>query len=427
MPEIFYKHLQQQLEESFPRSFLSLDISSLERLVSPFQLKIPKYFFEKSEEFIRTIFRVSRERFYVEYTERKSTDQDIEILNFPSHYFSQLMAYDFHLNFETGEIKLIEINTNGAGYLFAALAQEAHNILNQKTLVFQSSHPLPTQHSHSSQSVPTNESGALQSLALENLRKSFEEEMDLCGVKRETQIGIIDEELTAQKMYVEFLMYEELFKSWGYSAKSYDVSELKYENGKVLSPEGTRLLYIYNRYCDFLLQKEVSQGLRNSYLNGRVALSPQPREYLLLADKQRMIDWNEDEFTKNLSEQDRSCLDSIVLKTSILNDSLREEAWSRRKHLFFKPQRSFGGKSTYKGESISRKVFERLLGEESLAQELFPPQKVNFDGQDWKFDFRVYVYKDRPLFHCARLYQGQVTNFNTRHGGFCSVVNFPDS
>ncbi|NOQ14805.1 MAG: hypothetical protein GQ583_10080, partial [Methyloprofundus sp.] len=43
------------------------------------------------------------------------------------------------------------------------------------------------------------------------------------------------------------------------------------------------------------------------------------------------------------------------------------------------------------------------------------------DGEKFKTDFRLFVYRNKVLNVCARLYQGQVTNLRTHKGGFSKI------
>ena len=104
---------------------------------------------------------------------------------------------------------------------------------------------------------------------------------------------------------------------------------------------------------------------------------------------------------------------------------LKEELWSQRKKLFFKPKNSYGSKQSYKGASISKKVFEDVANELFLAQELVPAPEALIptpDGpQQFKYDLRCYAYRDELQLVIARVYQGQVTNLKTKWGGFAPI------
>ena len=50
-----------------------------------------------------------------------------------------------------------------------------------------------------------------------------------------------------------------------------------------------------------------------------------------------------------------------------------------------------------------------------------PPVFVDLNGNRWKYDIRVFVYKDQVQKLSARVYQGQVTGFSVPNAGFASV------
>lgn len=58
-----------------------------------------------------------------------------------------------------------------------------------------------------------------------------------------------------------------------------------------------------------------------------------------------------------------------IPSTQLVSDLDKNELWNSRKNLFFKPTNSFGSKQTYKGASISRRVFEEITTSEFIAQE----------------------------------------------------------
>jgi hypothetical protein len=212
-----------------------------------------------------------------------------------------------------------------------------------------------------------------------------------------TRIAIIDEKISEQKMYLEFLMYKDLFQSWGWTA---DLQEFDQVN-----PENYDL--IYNRYTDFMFSEPRSAHLRSAYLQNKTIFSPHPREYLILAHKDRLQDFSK----ANLSP-------AILNSYPIQNYANPEGLWEQRKQLFFKPSQMYGGKAVYRGSSISRRMFNEILERDYIAQEFRPPGE--WDG--WKYDLRFYAYKDRIQLTCARLYRGQVTGFSSPGGGLAQVI-----
>src|SRR5262249_23937516 len=107
--------------------------------------------------------------------------------------------------------------------------------------------------------------------------------------------------------------------------------------------------------------------------------------------------------------------------------------WAKRKTLFFKPFAGYGSKGVYRGQNITKRVFNEILQGGYIAQPFIPAGEQILDtpnkniGKDtekntsMKYDVRYYVYKVEAHDIIARLYQGQTTNFRTLGGGFAAV------
>lgn len=365
----FYAQLSQCLKTQFPKTFQMIQEGHLrgqwDHLISPNQVLISEQSFKKMKDSIRELFSVSR------------------TVDTPSN-FSILMSYDFHTS-ESGDAKLIEINTNASGYLISCLGLATHN------------------------------KSQVQDLEeIQNLKKSIETEYKLSQPQNNEplKIAIVDDHLSEQKMLIEFHLYKELFESWGWSTEILEASELLIKNGRATSPKGDVFNFIYNRSTDFYLKEDSHKNLFSIWKDQLATVSPQPMEYQLLADKKRLLDWQK---SKDELHPD---IQNVLLNSFELQDFENAEAlWKQRKKFFFKPKNSFGGKSAYRGQSIGHKVFDRMMEADPIIQEYFPPQKSN----EWKFDIRCYVYQDELQLLTARLYQGQVTNFSTLFGGFSPV------
>jgi len=94
--------------------------------------------------------------------------------------------------------------------------------------------------------------------------------------------------------------------------------------------------------------------------------------------------------------------------------------------LFFKPAKGYGSKAAYRGDKLTRRVFGEILQGDYVAQALVQPSERQLEVEnkivDFKLDLRHYVYKGQTQLICARLYQGQTTNFRTPGGGFAQVM-----
>jgi hypothetical protein len=241
--------------------------------------------------------------------------------------------------------------------------------------------------------------------------------MDLWGQPNtRPEIAIVDENPGAQRLYIEFLVYRELMKEWGFPSEIKDISAVSGLED-----------FIYNRYTDFYLSEIKSENLKSLFAKKKICFSPNPFEYMLLADKQRMIEWTRERFLEDCSTSPKDC---AILRKHLpfcyeLTVDRADEIWAQRKKMFFKPLRSFGSKQSFKGASISRKAFEEILGQGFIAQEYIAAPERSFETPagplNFKFDLRFYAYKGRVQSVIARIYQGQVTNLRTPWGGFAPL------
>ncbi|MBC7420824.1 MAG: hypothetical protein H7328_08850 [Bdellovibrio sp.] len=297
-------------------------------------------------------------------------------LRIPKNY-SACMSYDFHISVD-GNLELIEINTNAS---FLALGLQMYSFLKLK-----------------------NVASAFDEKALVEMFKS---EIALCG-HRTNSVSIFDDAPGQQRLYLEFLIYKEIFEKNNVLA---DIVSL--ENVQLLKKNSL----VYNRYTDFMLQEPRSAQVKNFFNSSEVELSPNPYEYFMLADKKRFLDWN---------KQTDLPKPTSLLPTYDLGVADRDKVWNERKTLFFKPKNSFGSKQAYRGASISRRTFDEVFNDGFIAQKLSHPGEIEvlFEGQKqiMKYDLRCYAYQEQLQLVVARIYQGQTTNLRTPGGGFAAVT-----
>lgn len=379
----------QQLRNTFP----GLQAKPLEELISdnlisPFSVELPSAVLEQAQKTVALLFSLREKKSYQAHYQSLIDEKGLQD---PGNK-SIMMSYDFHLD-EQQNLRLIEVNTNAA---FLALGHQMYAA---------KGHPLP-----------------ISDFNLAEIGQNIRNELQLQGKSipdRELRVAIIDEVPSQQRLFVEFLIYQELFTSFGWKSVIQDYRELF---------SSTAPDFIYNRYTDFFLTDSSSAPLRQGFLSKEICLSPNPYEYLLLADKQRMIDWLQPNFLEShgLSTEETRLLRTVLPLSFDLSPEKAEEAWAQRKKLFFKPKNAFGSKFSYRGASISRKPFEEMLKEDIIAQEFIPAPERTFitpEGpQNFKFDLRCYAYQGRLQLVLARIYQGQVTNLKTPYGGFATTL-----
>lgn len=330
-----------------------------------------------------------------EYTKKINSSQ-IELLQFDPKHFSALMSYDFHIT-QTGP-KLIEINTNAAFSILADALNKTH----------------------------TNLTNYVGKNFLDEIANTFFREYHLWS-DRETApevIAILDEDVLQQKLVLEFFAWKDFFGARGVKRVIIaSPGDFHFEDG-LFYKDGTRIDLVYNRHTDFFLSATHMQHIRKAYLTKSVCLTPNPHEYILLADKQRMLEFSNADFLNSLLQDAKNvaAIQKVIAPSFEVKQFSAEEVWSRRKNLFFKPKQSFGGKAVYRGDKITKKVFEQVMREDYIAQEYIEPITTEVDGVDFKYDVRCYAYEDKLQLTTARLFQGQLTNFKTPGGGFATVV-----
>jgi glutathione synthase/RimK-type ligase-like ATP-grasp enzyme len=321
------------------------------------------------------------------------------------------MGYDFHVT-EDGP-KLIEVNTNAGGAWLNLILRKAQQACCEVM------NPL----------LPPGESHAELQDALVRM---FEQEWRLeSGEDRPLQtLAIIDENPESQYLYPEFLLARCLLESRGYRVIIADPAMLAYRDG-ALWHETDRLDLVYNRLTDFDLSTPASAALREAWLADAVVLTPNPRHHTLYAHKANLTLLGDADWLRRheVSEDDIATLQQGIPTTRRITPDNAEMLWSQRKDLFFKPVAGYGGKAAYRGDKITKRVWEEIQAGDYVAQTRIPPSErmVLQKGEQvlLKFDLRCYTYAGKIQLMAARLYQGQTTNFRTPGGGFAPVFVFP--
>lgn len=318
-----------------------------------------------------------------------------------------LMGYDFHVGPEGP--KLIEINTNAGGALinaFVARAQKACCPAIERVF------PGPTK----GQDVSTT--------FLDSFRQEWRRQK---GDAPLTAVAIVDTDPEAQYLYPEFVLFERLFQLHGIAAMIAPPSTLEHRDGKLWC-HSQPIDLVYNRLTDFSLDEPVNAALRSAYLSGDVVLTPNPWSHAMYADKRNLIGLTDAETLERwgVDQKLSAIVRNGISKTVLVTPDRAEELWSMRNKLFFKPVAGFGGRAAYRGDKITRRVWQTILESDYVAQDLVSPsgRTVVVDGRRevMKLDIRNYTYDGMVQLVAARLYQGQTTNFRTAGGGFAPVV-----
>lgn len=313
------------------------------------------------------------------------------------------MGYDFHLG--GAEPRLIEVNTNAGGAFLNALLARAQSACCREARDAIGAH------------APAFEASVWE---------MFLGDWTLQGRSGQPRsIAIVDDNPADQYLYPEFLLAKSLFERHGLDAVVVDPTELEYAGGKLLH-RGRPIDMVYNRLVDFAFETEPHQPLRAAYLDGAVVMTPNPHNHALLADKRNLTVLSDPQAVGELGLSDvhRGSLAAIP-KTVLVSPDNAAALWDIRKRYFFKPSTGHGGKAVYRGDKITRGVWEYVSSGGYIAQEVAPPSerriRVDGDVQSLKLDVRLYTYRAKPILAAARVYQGQTTNFRTPGGGFAPV------
>ena len=314
------------------------------------------------------------------------------------------MGFDFHLS-DAGP-QIIEINTNaGGGFLNAALL--------------------------SAQTACCNANGSAPAQVQPQLDAEF-----VAMFRREWQlargdsplrvIAIVDENPRAQFLYPEFLIAQNLLQSAGIKTLIVDSSELEFSHWQLRYKEQVIDL-VYNRLTDFSLSHAGNNALRVAYEENAVVLTPDPFHHAIYADKRNLALLSDATqlAAAGATAADINTLVAGIPQTCLVTAGNAEQLWQTRKHLFFKPSVGYGSKAAYRGDKITKRVWEDILRGDYVAQQQVPPSErgiiVDDQKQHLKMDIRAYVYAGEIQLVAARLYQGQTTNFRTQGGGFAPV------
>ncbi|GAB2893718.1 hypothetical protein GCM10027046_23410 [Uliginosibacterium flavum] len=317
-----------------------------------------------------------------------------------------LLGFDFHL--DADGVSLIEINTNPGGALLnVALARAQRACCAETESLFATATAWPQ--------------------AEAAILDVFRQEWQQAGhAGQPTRIALVDSDPANQYLYPEFLLYRHLFQQAGIAAVIADPAELVWREGRLWHTEGA-VDFVYNRLTDFRLDDPAHAGLRAAYEADAIVLSPHPRAHALYANKRNLALLSDAAFlaSLNLPEEARQSLLSGVPQTELVRPERAEALWAARKTLFFKPLEGFGSRAAYRGDKLTRRVWDEILQGDYVAQAIAAPSErlVPQPGEAarLKLDIRAYAYAGQIVLLAARLYSGQTTNFRTPGGGFAPV------
>jgi hypothetical protein len=387
----FYDGFLAHLKARFPETSSTFSIAERlsPNLVSPHKVKLPTSLKTQALKIVEAFHALRNDR------DRDARLSSLAPVTPNPGNDSVLMSYDFHVD-EKGDLRLIEINTNASLSLIVNSLYRYQNVTNTFSQDFETE-------------------------IMESFEREFSESRASENGKLE-HVAIVDEKPSEQRLFVEFKFYQELFRKRGYNAMIVDAAEFEYDGS--LRLESKKVDLVYNRHTDFYFETPACQALRSAFVDESACISPNPHEYRLLADKARLLELStpgNSDLARLTPEQRATIQKTLIPTVEITSLGGPEEMWKERKRFFFKPKRMFGGKAVYKGASITRSTFNGVYSENYLAQEHVPAGKLQLGNEEFKFDLRFFVYRDRIQLACARVYRGQMTNVNTPGGGSAAI------
>ena len=325
------------------------------------------------------------------------------------------MGYDFHLGPDGP--RLIEVNTNAGGALLnAALARATRRCCGSMQGLFDAAGLLPD---------------ALDDTFVAMFRAEWAAQR---GEQPWRTVLVVDDAPDAQYLAPEFALAQRLFTQAGLAAAVADPRDLLWRDGALWHPAlpaGQPVDLVYNRITDFALAAPEHQALQQAYQAGAVVLTPHPRVYALQADKRNLVGLSDPAQLAGwgASAADSTTLQRVLPRTVAVTAENAATLWAERRGWFFKPIQGFGARGAYRGDKLTRRVWQQIGAGGYVAQELVPPSErlvdVNGTPTRLKLDLRAYAWRGQVQLLAARTWSGQTTNFRTDGGGFAPVVMLP--
>jgi hypothetical protein len=314
-------------------------------------------------------------------------------------------GFDFHLGVNGPQ--LIEINTNAGGAMISALEIGASKNCCE-----------PVERRLGVRNMPNE--------IYETFLDMFTQEWRSFNKDPSAQlktIAIVDENPTEQFLYPEFQLFQALFQKHGITTIITSPDGLVIKDQKVYFGE-VQIDLIYNRTTDFYFQGSSYEALRDAYLQDLVAITPNPFNHAVFANKDNLCILSNREHLDSLGVDlaIQEILLSHIPETVKVSSKNEESLWTNRKDYFFKPSQGYGSRAVYRGDKLTKGVWGQIKDKSYIAQKVIPPSKrtITIDGNevDLKVDIRDYVFEGNSLISVSRIYQGQTTNLRTLGGGF---------
>jgi hypothetical protein len=322
-------------------------------------------------------------------------------------------GYDFHLSAEGP--RLVEINTNSGGAMLNTVLAKAQLACCDEVRDMMNG-PVPIDQLED----------ALVSMFVTEWEKSGAE----LTKKSLNTIAIVDTSPETQYLYPEFLLFQDLFLRHRIEALILDPQQLELRDN-ALWHQDKRIDLVYNRLTDFDFSQPQHNALRTAYMTDAAVITPHPRAHAMYADKRNLVILTDAALLRSWDVA-ADVIDTLIQgipRTVLVRSDNAEALWTQRRQLFFKPASGYGSRAVYRGDKVTKRVWEDILKGDYVAQTLVLPSErrlgLEQDSVDLKLDVRSYTYDGEIQLLAARMYQGQTTNFRTAGGGFAPIYTVP--
>ena len=326
---------------------------------------------------------------------------------------SVFFGYDFHLGADGP--RLVEINTNAGGAMLNTVLAKAQLACCDEVRDMMNG-PVPIERLEDT----------LAAMFVTEWQKSA------AGRTQESlkTVAIVDTAPSTQYLYPELLIFQDLLSRHGLQALILDPQQLEFRDGS-LWHQDQKIDLIYNRLTDFDFSQAQHAALRTAYLADAAVITPHPRAHALYANKRNLAVLTDPALLRSwhVEEDVIDILISGIPRTVLVRADNAETLWSQRRQLFFKPASGYGSRAVYRGDKLTKRVWDDILAGDYVAQTLVLPSErrliLEQDSVDLKLDVRAYAYDGGIQLLAARMYQGQTTNFRTAGGGFAPIYTVP--
>jgi hypothetical protein len=291
-------------------------------------------------------------------------------------------AWDFHIPADAPEHwRLIELNDNGSGFLFASIINRTFYEL-----------------AHLADD-PTIETPPGAARLGERVLSMIEREArGFFGELPDGLFLVIDDadSLARGHFAGEHALLVTLMRSRGWSAQVGVPEELSWRDGALLH-HGREVRFVVNRSTDFLWQGKALEPLRRAAAEGRVYVAPNPFTYATRSDKRllELLSRPERDAELGIEPEERALLGERVAETRLLRDSNVDELLAEKQAFIFKPAQGHASRGVIPGREVGRSRLRRLLRKNQpyVAQRFVPKGRLVVGAEPLWTDLRVWAYR----------------------------------